>query len=129
MPETTAATDDQEATATQAAATADSDEAAAQGTPLEPEPVPISSLTRTRYVAPKYPRGAERRGESGWVDIIFTVTVDGTVKDAEVRESTPEGVFDQAAVRAAERWEFQPVVEDGRAVEKRAGVRMMFALE
>ena len=129
MPETTAATDDQEATATQAAATADSDEAAAQGTPLEPEPVPISSLTRTRYVAPKYPRGAERRGESGWVDIIFTITVDGTVKDAEVRESMPEGVFDQAAVRAAERWEFEPVIEDGRTVEKRAGVRLMFALE
>jgi TonB family protein len=129
MPEATAAADDQEATATQAAATADSDEAAAQGTPLEPEPVPISSLTRTRYVAPKYPRGAERRGESGWVDIIFTITVDGTVKDAEVRESMPEGVFDQAAVRAAERWEFEPVIEDGRTVEKRAGVRLMFALE
>ena len=46
-----------------------------------------------------------------------------------LRDSMPEGVFDRAAVRAAEKWEFEPVIEDGQAVEKRAGVRMMFALE
>ena len=63
------------------------------------------------------------------MDIIFTVTMDGTVRDVEVRDSMPAGVFDQAAVRAAEKWEFEPVIEDGQAVEKRAGVRMMFALE
>jgi TonB family protein len=97
--------------------------------PVEEAPVPISSLTRTRYVAPKYPRAAERRGESGWVDIVFTVTVDGTVSEVEVRESMPDGLFDQAAVRAAEKWEFEPVIENGRVVAKRAGVRMMFALE
>ena len=119
-PETAAATNDQEATDAQAAV---------QGTPVEPDPVALSSLTRIRYVAPKYPRAAERRGESGWVDIIFTVTMDGTVRDVEVRDSMPAGVFDQAAVRAAEKWEFEPVIEDGQAVEKRAGVRMMFALE
>ena len=119
-PETAAATNDQEATDAQAAV---------QGTPVEPDPVALSSLTRIRYVAPKYPRAAERRGESGWVDIIFTVTMDGTVRDVEVRDSMPAGVFDQAAVRAAEKWEFEPVIEDGRTVEKRAGVRLMFALE
>jgi TonB family protein len=128
-PETTATTEDPEMTAAQPGANASGDEAAAQSTPPEPTPVPMSSLTRTRYVAPKYPRAAERRGDSGWVDIIFTVAVDGTVKDAMVRDSMPEGVFDRAAVRAAEKWEFEPVIEDGLVVEKRAGVRMMFALE
>jgi protein TonB len=123
--EATATTDDQVATA----ANADGEEAATQDASAEPDPVPLSSLTRTRYVAPKYPRAAERRGESGWVDITFTVTMDGTVRDAEVRDSMPQGIFDQAAVRAAEKWEFEPVIEDGQAVEKRAGVRMMFALE
>ena len=91
--------------------------------------VPVSSLTRSRYVAPKYPRAAERRGDSGWVDVVFTVTVSGSVKDVEVRDSTPEGVFDRAAIRAVEKWEFEPVFEDGRTVERRVGVRMMFALE
>jgi TonB family protein len=91
--------------------------------------VSISSLTRTKYVAPKYPRAAERRGDSGWVDVVFTVAVDGSVKDVEVRDSTPQGVFDRAASRAVEKWEFEPVFEDGRTVERRVGVRMMFALE
>ena len=86
-------------------------------------------MNRTRYVAPKFPRSAQRRGTSGWVDIVFTVAMDGSVKDLEVRESTPEGIFDSAALRAVERWEFEPVVENGVLVEKRAGVRMMFALE
>ncbi len=98
---------------------------AAQGT----DPISIRELNRTRYVAPKYPRSAQRRGTSGWVDIVFTIAMDGSVKDLEVRDSTPDGIFDSAAMRAVEKWEFEPVVENGVLVEKRAGVRMMFALE
>ena len=45
------------------------------------------------------------------------------------RESEPGEVFVDAALRAVEKWEFEPVVENGQVVEKRAGVRMMFALE
>ena len=97
--------------------------------PSEQKPVAISTLTRTSYVAPRYPRSAQRRGESGWVDIVFTVALDGTVKNVEVRNSEPEGLFDNAAIRAVEKWTFEPVIEDGRLVERRAGVRMMFALE
>jgi len=92
-------------------------------------PVSVSSLSRTRYVAPKYPRAAQRRNLSGWVDVVFTVAMDGSVKDINVRSADPEGVFDDAALRAVEKWEFEPVIENGILVEKRAGVRMMFALE
>ena len=92
-------------------------------------PVAVSSLTRTKYVAPKYPRSAERRNLSGWVDVIFTVAADGTVKDVEIVNSQPGDTFVNAATRAVEKWEFEPVVENGEVIEKRAGVRMMFALE
>jgi len=92
-------------------------------------PIAVTSLNRTRYVAPKYPRAAQRRNQSGWVDVLFTVAVDGTVKDLEVRDSEPGDLFVNAALRAVEKWEFEPVVEDGVVVETRAGVRMMFALE
>ena len=92
-------------------------------------PVAASTLSRTKYSAPKYPRAAQRRGQSGWVDIVFTVAVDGSVKDIEVRDSSPEGVFDKAAVRAVEKWVFEPVYEDGVLIEKRAGSRLVFALE
>lgn len=93
------------------------------------EPVSISSLTRTRYVAPRYPRSAERRGVNGWVDVVFTVQRNGSVRDVEVRDSKPANIFDSAAADAVERWEFEPIVENGEIVEKTAAVRLMFAVE
>ena len=96
---------------------------------LNENPVAISTLTRTKYSAPKYPRVAQRRNLSGWVSIEFTVNLDGSVRDVEVRDAEPEEIFDNAAIRAVQKWEFEPVLENGVAVEKRAGVRMMFALE
>ncbi|MCH8944775.1 MAG: TonB family protein [Proteobacteria bacterium] len=92
-------------------------------------PIGVSTLSRTRYVAPKYPRVAQRRNLSGWVDVTFTVAMDGTVKDIEAPRSEPDEIFVQSAMRAVEKWEFEPVVDNGTIVEKRAGVRLMFALE
>jgi len=89
----------------------------------------VSSLNRIKYVAPKYPRSAERRNISGWVDVVFTVTTEGTVVDVEVRNSEPGDIFNNSAVKAVEKWEFEPVVENGLIINKRAGVRMMFALD
>ncbi|MCH7829261.1 MAG: TonB family protein [Proteobacteria bacterium] len=101
--------------------------AAATQDPVADVPVAVSSLRRIKYVAPKYPRSALRRNLSGWVDIIFTVATDGTVKEIFVRGSEPGDTFVNAATKAVERWEFEPIVEDGTTIEKRAGVRMMFA--
>ena len=92
-------------------------------------PVAVSSLRRTRYVAPKYPRAAQRRGLSGWVDVMFTVDIDGTVTDIEIRDSNPGDTFVNSATNAVEDWEFEPVIENGVAIQKRAAVRMMFAIE
>ena len=92
-------------------------------------PVSVSSLQRTRYVAPKYPRGAQRRRLSGWVDVMFTVDIDGTVANISVRDSNPGDTFVASAMKAVEGWEFEPVIEHGVAIQKRAAVRMMFAIE
>jgi TonB family protein len=93
------------------------------------DPVSLSTLKRTRYVAPKYPYAAERRGISGWVDVVFTVDIDGTVRDATVSKSDPDDVFDNAAVSAVEDWEFDPILENGVAIQKRAAVRVMFTVQ
>jgi TonB family protein len=63
------------------------------------------------------------------VDVVFTLTIDGTVTNVDVVESTPGSTFVDSAVRAVEEWEFEPVFNDGVAIEKRAAVRMMFAIE
>ncbi len=100
------------------------EDAADQGTVLG-----ISELTRVKYVAPKYPRAAERKNVSGWVDVVFIVRADGTTGEIEVRGSDPGDTFVSAAINAVEKWEFEPIVENGEIVERRAGVRMMFALQ
>jgi protein TonB len=97
--------------------------------PTEPNRVAMSQLKRTTYVAPKYPRAAQRRNTSGWVDLGFTVARDGSVQSIEIIESTPGTVFDEAATKAVSQWRFEPVIENGEPVERRAAVRMMFSLE
>jgi TonB family protein len=63
------------------------------------------------------------------VDVVFSVRVDGTTGDIEVRGSDPGDTFVGAAIRAVEKWEFEPIVENGEAVERQTGVRLMFALQ
>ena len=66
---------------------------------------------------------------SGWVDVVLTVDIDGTVAEVVVSGSTPGTMFVNSATKAVEGWKFEPVIENGVAVQKRAAVRMMFAIE
>jgi TonB family protein len=93
------------------------------------EYVPISSLKRTNYVAPRYPRSAQRRNITGWVDVSFTVNRGGNVIDVGILDSTPGDVFNDAATEAVTQWRFEPLIEDGAPVEKMVAVRLMFSLE
>jgi protein TonB len=80
-------------------------------------------------VAPIYPRRALQRGLEGYVIVEFTVTRQGTVKDAVVVEST-SSVFDRAAVDAALKFKYKPRVVNGEPIEV-PGVRnkITFKLE
>ena len=73
-------------------------------------------------VRPKYPRTAARRGTEGLVWLEFTVTRKGTVHSAKVIESKPPGVFDQAAMEAAQQFRYLPMYVNGEPVEVQ-GVR------
>ncbi len=64
-----------------------------------------------KITPPVYPRGAERRGIEGWVDVQYTVAVNGQTDGATVVLSEPPGVFDAAAVKAVQKWTFEPVSE------------------
>jgi TonB family protein len=76
-------------------------------------------------VAPSYPDQALEQEVSGWVIVRFTVTEMGAVEDAEVVDAEPPGIFDAAALRATQGFEYEPRLSDGRAVDVR-GVYHMF---
>lgn len=80
-------------------------------------------------VAPVYPTRALARELEGFVDMSFTVTVTGTVKDAIVLQST-SSLFERAATRAVLKFKYKPRVVDGIPVEV-VGVRtrITFRLE
>jgi protein TonB len=88
-----------------------------------------ADLPRKRDVAPIYPPDAQRKGTEGWVDVEFTIAMDGTTQQLVVREAQPAGVFDKAAVDALRKWRFEPVIRNGAAVNQRAVLRMRFALD
>lgn len=67
-------------------------------------------------VAPVYPARALSRGIEGYVDMMFTVTTTGTVKDPVVVYST-SSLFDRAAIRAVLKFKYKPRVVDGVPVE------------
>lgn len=81
-------------------------------------------------IAPEYPPRALRRGVEGWVQVQFTITATGAVKDAKVIAAEPPGLFDEAALRSIARWRYNPKIEGGVAVE-RVGVQTVirFVLE
>jgi periplasmic protein TonB len=79
-------------------------------------------------IAPDYPPRALSRGLEGWVQVQFTITPTGTVKDAKVVTAEPKSIFDDAALKAIARWRYNPKVEGGVAVE-RVGVQTIIRFQ
>ena len=81
-------------------------------------------------VTPQYPRRAAERGIEGCVVLRYVVTEVGSVRDPEVIKSIPQGIFDRAAIRAALRYKYKPLIRDGNAVEVEGVTqRITFVLE
>lgn len=67
-------------------------------------------------VAPVYPARALSRGLEGYVDLSFTVTTAGTVRDPIVLFST-SSLFERAATNAVLKFKYKPRVVDGVPVD------------
>lgn len=91
--------------------------------------VGLDELVRLRTAPAQYPRRAEERGLSGWVDVEFTVTPTGETADISVTAAEPEDIFDRSAINAVEQWTFEPTEYRGRVISKRAAARLVFRLE
>ena len=89
-------------------------------------PLPDSDLEPVSTPDPAYPPAAFRNGVEGWVEVDYTVTEQGTVRDIEVVSAEPGGVFDAAAVAAVAAWRYRPRVVNGRPVMQRSSVTLSF---
>jgi TonB family protein len=101
----------------------------------EPDAVVVDPSVRAdafeRVYAPEpvYPREALRAKVGGWVELEFTVTPTGGVRDVQVVGAEPARVFDAAATQALAQWRFKPRVVNGRAVAQRTSVTLRFDVD
>ncbi len=91
--------------------------------------VPVTELVSIERTSPRYPRRAQARNISGWVDVYFRVTPSGNTTNIEIFESEPEATFDRAAISAVEQWIFEPVEYRGQIISQRAAIRLTFEFE
>ena len=104
--------------------------AAAGGSSPGPAPAVVhaNSLTLIKSVDPVYPKKAELDRIEGWVELEFTVTATGSVRDIAVHAANPAGVFNEAAVRALAQWRYKPPQSGAGPTTQRTRIRIRFAL-
>jgi protein TonB len=102
--------------------------------PARPEPPPPAPTGETRDATvttppvPVYPIAAARARQEGWVEVEFTVGVDGSVQNAHVTASEPGRIFDREAIAAVQRAKFEPRLVNGQAVAQTLRRRIQFKL-
>jgi protein TonB len=77
--------------------------------------------------SPLYPGEMRREGIGGTVKVEFVVDVEGRVAETQVVETTHRA-FNDAAVSAVSKWKFRPGVKNGRKVNTRMCVPIVFTL-
>ena len=80
-------------------------------------------------IRPMYPREAQMKGLEGWVQVEFTITATGTVKNPRVTQAQPPRVFNREAIRAVLKFKFKPRIVNGVAVEHPATQVITFSLD
>ncbi|WP_371372450.1 TonB family protein [Thalassotalea aquiviva] len=80
--------------------------------------IPNSDATPIYRALPKFPPNAAENNITGWVKLKFSISRLGTVEDVEVLESSPELIFDQAAIDALNRWKYKAKIVDGKTVKQ-----------
>ncbi len=68
----------------------------------------LSDLGIEKYVAPRFPLSARRRGLAGVVEVSFDVNTDGSVSRIETLRAEPGSVFVASAEKAVQQWRFTP---------------------
>ncbi|MGG7054957.1 TonB family protein [Nitrosomonas sp. ANs5] len=87
---------------------------------------PPQPRSRSRFV---YPKSAKKRGIEGYVVLSILIDLNGSVDKVQVLESSPTGVFDDAAIAGIKHWQFSPALYQGAPVKVWAKQRIRFGLE
>jgi len=113
------------ATQTQSAGSATAVPPTATATAATPAPVDVTPAKIIKRVTPVVGSDVPRKA-SGFVIVKFDIGENGRVANVAVVESTPAGIFDDAALTAVRKWVYEPRKENGVAVASQAKARLVF---
>jgi TonB family protein len=82
----------------------------------------------TRPVQPEYPSALRDAGVEGQVDVVFEVDRRGSVRDASIQYATHKE-FGEAVKLVVQRWRFDPATENGRPVDLRVRMPVVFVIK
>lgn len=102
--------------------------------PVVEPPVPIRVEARLdpRYAGdlqPPYPPSELRSEREGRVRVSVTIGTDGRVKAVRRLSATSDAFFEATRRHALARWRFRPATEDGRPVESRKVMNLLFRID
>jgi TonB family protein len=104
------------------------------GRPERPPEIQASKLSKvpkqTKFVKAEYPKAAEEQRLEAEVILLLDLNAEGKVDAVGIVESaTPAGMgFDEAAMAAAQQFEFEPAELDGKPVAVQLSYRYRFTL-
>jgi TonB family protein len=84
-------------------------------------------ITPTKKVDPVVPPVAASEGRPLEAVIAVTINKKGKPQNCAI-ESTNHPAFGQAALQAAKQWRFEPILENGKPVEKRVNIPFRYAV-
>lgn len=91
-------------------------------------PQTLSELVPLKRIAPTYPYAALKQGQQGYVELQVTVAPTGKVIGAQVVDSSPPGVFESAALKAARKARFKPAMANGVPIETSGRFTVQFRM-
>lgn len=81
-----------------------------------------------RMEAAAYPLGERKEGRDGWVNLNFMIDPRGKPYEIVVTDSTGNKRFEEAAIQAAQGWEFEPATLAGVPIDSSYTVHVKFLL-
>ena len=98
----------------------------------ENQPIPrispdVAQRNLHTFVPPLYPKEAKAKGLEGTVVLKCLITRTGTVSNLHVVSST-NPIFNEAALRAVHEWHYKPYWHNGRPVNVRTTIHVVFSL-
>lgn len=93
----------------------------AESKPAEPAPAPIqpprAEAGQLSNPAPVYPNLSRRLREQGTVVLEILIKADGTVGEIKIKSSSGFKRLDDTAIKAVQRWRYQPATQGGRKID------------